>query len=146
MASEPGTASYALTTFVFFRLLGLVYLVAFLIVVFQWRPLLGSDGLLPAASFLDAVGGSSGPGPIAFWRLPSLFWLDASDTAFLLGGYLGLVLSLLVLLGLANVPILLALWILYMSFVRVGQIFYGYGWEMLLLETGFLAVFLAPLW
>ena len=43
-------------------------------------------------------------------------------------------------------PILAALWLLYMSFVHVGQIFYGYGWEILLLETGFLAIFLAPLW
>ena len=36
-------------------------------------------------------------------------------------------------------PLLAALWVLYMSFVHVGQIFYGYGWEILLLETGFLA-------
>src|SRR3989442_442015 len=46
---------------------------------------------------------------------------------------------------LANVPILAALWLLYMSFVHVGQLFYGYGWEMLLLEAGFLAIFLCPL-
>jgi len=138
--------SYWLTRFVFFRLLGLVYSVAFLIVVRQWPPLLGSHGLLPAASFLDEVAGVHGHGLGAFLRLPSLFWLNASDAAFRGGGYLGLVLSLLVLLGLANVPILLTLWLLYMSFVHVGQIFYGYGWEMLLLETGFLAVFLAPLW
>src|SRR2546425_897508 len=139
-------ASYWLTRFVFFRLLGLIYAVAFLIVVFQWPPLLGSDGLLPAASFLDAVGSAEGRGPGAFLRLPSVFWLDASDAAFRVGGYVGLGLSLLVLLGLANVPILFVLWLLYMSFVHVGQIFYGYGWEMLLLETGFLAIFLAPLW
>jgi hypothetical protein len=50
-----------------------------------------------------------------------------------------------VVLGLANAPLMAALWILYMSFVHVGQLFYGYGWEMLLLETGFLAIFLCPL-
>jgi len=139
-------ASYWLTRFVFFRLLGLIYTVAFLIVVFQWPPLLGSEGLLPAASFLDAVGSAEGRGLGAFLRLPSVFWLAASDAAFRVGGYVGLGLSLLVLFGLANVPILFVLWILYMSFVHVGQIFYGYGWESLLLETGFLAIFLAPLW
>ncbi len=139
-------SGYWLTRFVFLRLLGLVYTIAFLIVVFQWRPLLGRDGLLPAASFLEAVRAAQGADLLAFVRLPSLFWLDASDTAFRVGGYAGLGLSLLVLFGLANLPILLALWLLYMSFVHVGQIFYGYGWEMLLLETGFLAVFLAPPW
>jgi hypothetical protein len=91
MAREPGAASYALTRFVFFRLLGLVDTVAFLIVVLQWQPLLGSDGLLPAASFLDAVRASRADG---FWRLPSVFWLDASDTTFMIAGWLGLVLSL----------------------------------------------------
>src|SRR5262245_16645947 len=144
MARDPGAASYELTRFVFFRLLGLVYTVAFAIVVLQWRPLLGSHGLLPAASFLDAVRAAWGPG--AAWRLPSLFWLNASDLALAIGAWLGLLLSLLVLCGLANVPMLLTLWALYLSFVHVGQTFYGYGWEILLLETGFLAVFLAPLW
>jgi hypothetical protein len=56
------------------------------------------------------------------------------------------VLSLVVTAGFANAPLLFALWLVYLSFVHVGQIFYGYGWEMLLLETGFLAIFLAPAW
>jgi hypothetical protein len=138
--------SHWLTRFVFFRLLGLVYTVAFLIVVFQWQPLLGSNGLLPARRFLEAVSRGYGRGLGTFLSMPTLFWLDASDTAFRIGGYAGLALSLLVLFGLANAPVLLLLWLLYLSFVHVGQIFYGYGWEMLLLETGFLAIFLAPPW
>ena len=32
------------------------------------------------------------------------------------------------------------LWLLYMSFVHLGQDWYGYGWEIQLLETGFLAI------
>jgi hypothetical protein len=50
-----------------------------------------------------------------------------------------------VIAGFANVPILAVLWFLYMSFVHVGQEWYGYGWEIQLLETGFLAIFLCPL-
>ena len=57
--------------------------------------------------------------------------LSPPGAAFRVGGYLGLGLSLLVLFGLANVPILFVLWLLYMSFVHVGQLFYGYGWEIL---------------
>jgi hypothetical protein len=137
---------YWLTRFVFLRLLGLVYCVAFLIVLFQWDPLLGSRGLLPARQYLDQLAGSLGRGPGAFLRLPTLFWLGASDAAFHAAALLGLVLALALLLGFANVPSLAGLWLIYMSFVHLGQIFYGYGWEILLLETGFLAIFFVPLW
>jgi Lipase maturation factor len=145
--SEPSpTPLWWLTRFVFFRLLGLVYTVAFLIVFFQWEPLLGSRGLLPAATFLDNVAGASGRSLAVFLRLPTLFWLDASDAAFRVAGLFGLALAMALLVGFANVPSLFLLWLIYLSFVHVGQIFYGYGWEILLLETGFLAIFLAPLW
>jgi hypothetical protein len=137
--------SYWLTRFLFLRLLGLVYAVAFLVVVNQWQPLLGSHGLLPAASFLDRIAVSHGRDAATFFQLPTLFWFDASDTMFRVCGLVGLGLSLTVLAGFANVPVLAALWLLYMSFVHAGQIFYGYGWETMLLETGFLAIFLAPL-
>jgi Lipase maturation factor len=146
MPAPEAAPSYWLTRFVFLRLLGLVYAVAFLIVVNQWLPLLGQHGLLPAADFLERVGEAWGRGVGTYLRLPSVFWLGSSDAAFRAAGLLGLGLSLLVLFGFANVPILLVLWLLYMSFVHVGQIFYGYGWETLLLETGFLAIFFAPLW
>ena len=137
--------TYWLTRFVFLRLLGLIYLVAFLIAANQFRPLAGEHGLLPAPQFLRAVRGAYGGGLTTFLRLPTLFWLDASDTAFAAGAWVGVALSACVLLGLANAPLLAALWVLYMSYVHVGQLFYGYGWEMLLLEAGFLAIFLVPL-
>lgn len=139
--TEP---SYRLTRFLFLRLLGLVYFVAFLVVVNQWEPLLGRHGLLPAREVIDGLAAADGRGLRTFLRLPTLFLFDDSDTAFRVGGYVGLVLSACVLGGLANVPLLLALWLLYMSYVHAGRTFYGYGWEILLLETGFLAIFLAP--
>ena len=77
--------------------------------------------------------------------MPTLFWLDASDGFLQAMAWLGVVLSLPVLLGFANGVLLAALWALYMSFVHVGQVWYGFGWEIQLLETGFLAIFLCPL-
>src|SRR5882762_5241150 len=138
--------SYWLTRFLFLRLLGLVYALAFLIVVNQWSPLLGSHGLLPAREVLDGLAEAHGRGLLTFLRLPTLFLFEPSDTAFRAGGYVGLALSLCLLCGLANVPMLFALWLLYLSYVHAGRTFYGYGWEILLLETGFLAIFLAPPW
>ena len=75
------TDSFQLTRFCILRLLGLVYAVAFLILVLQLDPLIGSRGLLPAAPFLAQVRAAVGSTPAAALELPTLFWLDASDGA-----------------------------------------------------------------
>ena len=87
------------------------------------------------------AGGSRGA---AFLQVPSLFWLDASRPGAPGAALIGVVLSIAVLLGFANGLLMAVLWALYMSFVHVGQLWYGYGWEIQLLETGFLAIFLCP--
>ena len=141
----PDRGSYWLTRFVILRLLGVVYAVAFLVAANQILPLIGSDGLLPVGNLLDhvsrALGGSLG----GFMRLPSIFWINHSDSALVVTAWIGFALSCVVICGYANALLLALLWILYMSFVHVGQDWYGYGWEMQLLETGFLAIFLCPL-
>jgi hypothetical protein len=136
---------YWLTRFVFLRGLGFVYFVAFYSLAHQLLPLMGSEGLLPADLFLDRV---SSPGESAwdgFLKLPTLFWLSVSDGWMLAACWLGVALSGVVLAGYANALVLLALWFLYMSFVHVGQTWFSFGWEMQLLETGLLGVFLCPL-
>ncbi|MGO9835821.1 MAG: lipase maturation factor family protein [Polyangiaceae bacterium] len=137
------TSTYELTRFAILRLLALVYFVAFLIVAWQMDPLLGSHGLLPVAPLLAFQ--KARLGAEAYWRMPTLFWLGSSDGAMRAACWAGIVLSAAALLGVTNALVQLALWALYLSFVHVGQIFYGYGWEIQLLETGFLAVLLCPL-
>jgi len=137
--------TYVVTRFAILRLLALVYVVAFLVLVFQLQPLIGSDGLLPATRFLARLRGNFDSTPQAFAALPTLFWIDCSDQTLLAAAWLGLGLSLAALLGATNAILQLTLWGLYLSFVQIGQLFYGYGWETQLLETGFLAVFLCPL-
>ena len=134
--------SYWLTRFWFQRSLGTIYLLGFLIAANQFRALCGSDGILPARLFLKRV---------TFWDAPSLFWLNSSDTAFLVAACVGVALAVLALSGLSDAfgyivsaVVWFSLWLLYLSFVNIGQTFYGFGWETLLLETGFLAIFLGP--
>jgi hypothetical protein len=79
---------------------------------------------------------------LGFFELPTLFWIGASDVALQATALAGLGLPLAVLLGIDHAAALFALWTLYLSVCHVGQTFWGYGWEILLLETGFLAVFL----
>jgi hypothetical protein len=141
LLAEPAT--YEITRFAVVRLLGFVYLVAFGSLALQVLPLFGRDGLLPAAQFLanvhERLGGNG------YWRVPSLFWFGSSDAILQAASLAGVLLSAAVVAGVTNGAVQLVLWLLYASFVHVGQIFYGYGWEFQLLETGMLAVFLCPM-
>jgi hypothetical protein len=139
----PRGSDYFVTRSLLLRSLGCIYFVAFAILVQQGLPLIGSRGLLPLEAYLE-LASRHFEGFAAVWRLPTLFWLDSSDAVIHGAAWVGLMLSTLVVFGVANAPILGALWVLYLSFVQAGQVFYGYGWEMLLCEAGFLAVFLAP--
>ena len=139
-ASQP---TYWLTRFMILRCLGLVYVLAFLVAINQVLPLIGSHGLTPVDLYLHKV--NAAYGSAGFFKLPSLFWFWHSDTAFTILGWIGLLLSLLLLSGYANAITLFLLWLIYLSFVHVGQEWYGYGWEIQLTETGFLAIFLCPL-
>src|SRR3954470_15160262 len=135
---------YTLARLVLQRGLGLAYLVAFLVALEQFRPLLGERGLLPVPRFLERA---------SFREAPSLFHVGYSDRLLSAVSLAGIVLSLVVVIGLPDrwpIPVTIALWLvlwaLYLSIVNVGQIFYGFGWETLLLEAGFLAAFLGPAW
>ncbi|MFD7502908.1 lipase maturation factor family protein [Streptomyces sp. NPDC059850] len=134
------SSGYWLSRLVFQRGLAAVYLLAFLTAATQGRALIGERGLTPVPRFLARV---------PFRRSPSLFHLHYSDRFFTALAWLGAALAAAVLAGAADdVPLWaamaawLVLWLLYLSIVNVGQVWYGFGWESLLLEAGFLAVFL----
>ncbi len=134
--------SYILTRWVFLRLLGVIYLIAFVSLWRQLAGLIGSRGILPAAEFLRFV--KSSLGPERYWLLPTLAWVSPSDgfLKFLaLGGAVG---SLLLIAGVATMPVLAILWLSYLSLATVGQVFLQFQWDALLLETGFLATLFAP--
>jgi lipase maturation factor len=132
-------SGYAVSRLIFERALALIYLIAFLCAANQFVPLLGEHGLLPVQRYVARVPFSSNP---------SLFYAAPTDLAFRAAAWLGIAVSLGLLTGLlqrwapAASSAWATLWVLYLSFVNVGQIFYGFGWESLLLETGFFAIFL----
>jgi len=144
MTGRRDRPRYQLTRAVLLRGLGAIYAISFWGAVFQLRGLIGDRGLLPASLYLDRLRAAQGAGE-AFLQRPTLFFLGVSDAGLLAVSILGCALGLAVVLGVENALVMAALWILYLSVVHVGQIFYGYGWEILLLEAGFLAIFLAPL-
>ncbi|HXT01567.1 MAG TPA: lipase maturation factor family protein [Elusimicrobiota bacterium] len=122
--------------------LGLCYLVAFWSFGAQVRGLVGSDGLAPAARYLEAAAAQLGPG--RYWQLPTLAWISASDRALVGFCWAGAVLSFGLMLDVAAGACALACWALYLSLCVVGADFMGYQWDALLLEAGLIAVLLAP--
>ncbi len=130
--------------FVFLRVLGLVYLTAFLCLANDVLPLIGKGGLLPADSYLEWVHERLGGSWEAAMEMPSVFHFWLSDSLLQGLSWVGVGLSIALVLGFGNGVLLLALWGLYFSFVSIGQRWFSFGWESQLLETGLLAVFLVP--
>ncbi len=126
----------------FLRALGLIYLIAFVSLWVQVEGLVGSDGVSPVNQFLPAVYERFGRS--AYSLLPTLCWFNSSNgfLHFLCSG--GVVLSLLLIVGIAPALSLVALFVFYLSLILAGQTFLSFQWDILLLETGFLSIFLAP--
>jgi hypothetical protein len=134
------TAEYWLTRWLLQRSLAAIYFVAFLVAANQFRPLLGAHGLTPVPFMLQQT---------RFWQSPSVFFLYYSDGFATLLSWLGVSCAVLALTGLSErfgTPVSMAvwgcMWLTYLSIVNVGQTWYAFGWESLLLESGFLAIFL----
>jgi len=127
--------------------MGIVYLVAFLSLGLQIRGLLGAQGLLPAASYLQQIEAYNNqlpePGILA-WNYPTVAWWSASDATLTGVCVLGALLSLGIIAGFFLLPALAAVWVLYLSLIWIGQDFLRFQWDILLVEAGFLAVWLAP--
>ncbi|AZS83600.1 lipase maturation factor family protein [Streptomyces griseoviridis] len=135
--TAPG---YGWSRLVFQRALAGVYLVAFLTTALQFRALIGTRGLLPVERLTARV---------PFRHAPGIFRLHYSDRFFALCAWAGCSVAAALLAGAdsllplwAGMLLWLVPWALYLSIVNVGQTWYAFGWESLLLEVGFLAVFL----
>jgi hypothetical protein len=133
---------YALARLMVTRLVAVIYLVAFASAIGQFRGLLGERGLTPIPRFLAAR---------TFRQAPSIFHFRYSDRFFAMVCWLGVVIAAGLLLGAgdllpvaATMAVWAVLWVLYVSIVNVGQIWYGFGWESLRAEVGVLAIVLGP--
>jgi len=126
----------------FLRSLGAIYLVAFISLWVQVIGLVGAKGILPVNQFLSSA--YSQIGLHALPMFPTLCWFNTSDLFLYLlcGG--GVVLSLLLIFEIAPVVCLIGLFVFYLSLTIAGQTFLSFQWDILLLEAGFLSIFLAP--
>jgi hypothetical protein len=142
LPAPASAGTYSIATWLFLRCLGFIYVAAFISLATQLKGLIGRQGIFPAAELVISSGSREWKRVL---RFPTLLWLNCSDAALMALGWGGAGLSLLLIAGLAPLPVLILLWVFYLSLFTVGRGFLGYQWDVLLLETGFLAIFLAPL-
>ncbi len=137
---SPPASDYRLVAWLFLRLLALVYLAAFASLAVQIAALAGPDGIYPIGEQLDRA--TQLYGGWRFVAYPSLFWLAPQDWALALVAWGGCVLSMLLLIGWRERAVLILLYVCYLSLFQAGQVFLNFQWDYLLLETGFVAIFL----
>ncbi|HMC35673.1 MAG TPA: lipase maturation factor family protein, partial [Myxococcales bacterium] len=127
----------------FLRALGLIFLSAFVSLHGEIGGLIGPRGLLPAGEYLEALARAL-PGWKSVWAAPTLLWLSSGEGALRALVWAGLVCSILFTLNLwPRVTCALCV-VLFLSFAAAAQDFSGYQSDGMLLEAGFVAIFLAP--
>lgn len=141
MTSEANT-HYRLIAALFLRLMGVFYLIAFVSLAVQVDGLVGSLGIDPLADKLARI--QEQAGLAHYLRLPTLFWFGASDAALTGVAVAGCAVALLIIANLFQRLALIAAFVLYLSLYHACQIFLNFQWDGLLLEAGFLAIFLTP--
>jgi len=134
--------TYLTTRRIFLRALGLTYLVAFVSLWVQIDGLVGGRGILPARNFFSALWPEYGTRAIL--ALPSLCWLNSSNAMLHALCALGVIASLVLMVGLVPIGALIVCFVSYLSLSVAGQTFLSFQWDILLLEAGFLAIFFAP--
>lgn len=134
--------TYSYSSWIFTRALSTVYLIAFLSLMVQAKGLWGSRGVLPIAPYLKAVEKSVDSS--RYWQMPSIFWLSTSDDMIVGVTITGAVAAGLALIGFAQGWSLLLCFFMYLSLCSFGQDFMSFQWDALLLEVGFLGLFVVP--
>ncbi|HLV66493.1 MAG TPA: lipase maturation factor family protein, partial [Polyangiaceae bacterium] len=141
-------SSSALAAWLFLSGLGLVHLFAFRSLRVQVLGLYGSNGVLPIRDYLEYLRLIDGRTPEErrewYRRVPTVFWIDASDRTLVAACRTGEALALVLMLGVAPRLALVGLFGLYLSFVTAGRDFMAFQWDSLLLETTLAALLVAP--
>ena len=135
-------ADYQVASWFLSKSLALSYFLAFLSLLPQALGLFGSQGLLSIDHLLNIL--DKELGAERFYHLPSVFWFFSGDSAIRGLCFLGMIASTLAFIGFSQSWMFLFCWLFYLSFVSCGQIFLGYQWDSLLLEFGFIGLFMAP--
>jgi hypothetical protein len=135
-------STYLISQGLFIKSIGLIYFIAFLSLLVQVKGLYGSQGIQSIHTYLEILKNKY-KGRKVYTQLPTIFWINSSDSALLIACWAGIAFSIITMVGFYPAIFLLMLWCLYSSFINAGAPFLNFQWDILLLEVGFLAFLLA---
>ena len=140
--SQHGPQGRLVSRWIFLRALAAIYFSAFYSLLFQIKGLIGPEGILPAQQYLTLVSNSLGEKRL--WYAPTLFWISATDAMLMTVVWVGIVASVIAFLNLCPRLSFFVCFVCFLSFVTATSVFSSYQSDGMLLEAGFLALFLAP--
>ncbi|MGB6684351.1 MAG: lipase maturation factor family protein [Candidatus Acidiferrum sp.] len=140
--SRNGPPDRFLSRWIFLRALGVIYFSAFFSLVFQIRGLIGPEGILPAGEYLKNI--ADQVGYARYWYAPSILWFSSGSHMLMALCWAGMAASLLLIFNLWPRGMLVVCFVCFLSFVAAARDFSGYQSDGMLLEAGFLALFLVP--
>src|SRR5579864_93618 len=142
-SESQGATDRLIPRWLFLRMLGAIYFSAFFSLVFQIRGLIGTNGILPAGDYLQAVAHTLGHLQ-RFWYAPTLLWWSSGSLTLMALCWGGMIASFLLFLNVWPRGMLVVCFVCFLSFVSAAQDFSGYQSDGMLLEAGFIAFFFAP--
>jgi hypothetical protein len=140
--SQSGPTDRHLARWIFLRALGLIYFSASFSLLFQIRGLIGPNGILPAANYLQAL--KENFGHVRYWYAPTLLWLSSGSHMLTALCWIGMIAAILLTLNLWPRATLAICFVCFLSFVSAARDFSGYQSDGMLLEAGFISFFFAP--
>jgi hypothetical protein len=140
--SRSGPTDRFLSRWIFLRALGFIYFSAFFPLVFQIRGLIGPQGILPASEYLKSL--AEQMGHARYWYVPSLLWFSSSSYMLIALCWVGMAAAVLLVLNIWPRAMLAICFVCFLSFVSCAGDFSGYQSDGMLLEAGFLSLFVAP--
>jgi predicted DCC family thiol-disulfide oxidoreductase YuxK len=135
--------AYSISTRLFAKSLAVIFFIAFANLFGQITGLVGPNGITPASSLLENA--YAYYDLLAFYKIPTVFWISSSDFMLQTVCATGMLLAVAVFFDLAPALGFFLLWFLYLSLVNIGNVFLSFQWDALLLEAGFLGIFISPL-
>ena len=140
--ARNGPSDRFLARWIFLRALGAVYFSAFFSLVFQIRGLIGPQGILPASEYLKSI--AEQVGHARYWYVPSVLWFSSGSHMLMGLCWVGMIAAVLLVFNIWPRPMLVICFVCFLSFVSAAAEFSGYQSDGMLLEAGFLSLFLAP--
>ncbi|MEE2923389.1 MAG: lipase maturation factor family protein [bacterium] len=120
--------------------MAVIYLIAFGSFWVQVDGLIGSDGILPAPIQFSRLAANT-----SYFELPSLLLFMPSDVGLHILCALGCATAIFLLLDLLSPIAAIGAWAIYLSLIHAGQVFMSFQWDVLLVEYGFLSIWVS-LW